>query len=405
MMSRTVSATARSLRARGGCISCRAMTDFWAGRRVLADRAHRLQGRLARAVAARARRGGDRLRRRRRPPSRPCSSSPGSASCVDGPARRRPRPGRRRGGRRGAPGPEVVLHLAAQPLVRRAWREPVEAFAVNALGTAHVLEAVRAHAPRAPPSSSSPRDKVLRRPRQRPPLPRGRPARRQGPLLRLEGRGGARRRRLPRLLRPAGRDRPRRQRDRRRRLGRGPDPPRRRPRRPGRPRRSWSATRRAVRPWQHVLNPLSGYLLLAERLAGLGGATRRRWNFAPPLEHEQRPGRLARRALRRRRSAAPLDVARRAPRRPARGGPARARPDARRRAPRLARALAAGARARDRRLVPARGVRGRGRAGGDAGADARRSVRRRRQRRLGREAREPPRSACPSERDRVDAQR
>ncbi len=43
--------------------------------------------------------------------------------------------------------PEVVLHLAAQPLVRRAWREPAEAFAVNALGTVHVLDAVRRHAP------------------------------------------------------------------------------------------------------------------------------------------------------------------------------------------------------------------------------------------------------------------
>ena len=39
----------------------------------------------------------------------------------------------------------------------------------------------------------------------------------------------------------------------------------------GRARRSSSATRPRVRPWQHVLNPLSGYLLLAERLAGSGG--------------------------------------------------------------------------------------------------------------------------------------
>jgi CDP-glucose 4,6-dehydratase len=45
--------------------------------------------------------------------------------------------------------PEVVLHLAAQPLVRRSWREPVETFAVNTLGTVHVLEAVRRHAPEA----------------------------------------------------------------------------------------------------------------------------------------------------------------------------------------------------------------------------------------------------------------
>lgn len=39
--------------------------------------------------------------------------------------------------------PELVLHLAAQPLVRRSYREPVWTFATNAVGTAHVLEAAR----------------------------------------------------------------------------------------------------------------------------------------------------------------------------------------------------------------------------------------------------------------------
>lgn len=39
--------------------------------------------------------------------------------------------------------PDLVLHLAAQPLVRRSYREPVRTFAVNAIGTAHVLEAAR----------------------------------------------------------------------------------------------------------------------------------------------------------------------------------------------------------------------------------------------------------------------
>ena len=39
--------------------------------------------------------------------------------------------------------PEVVLHLAAQSLVRRSYREPVETYAVNVMGTVHVLEAVR----------------------------------------------------------------------------------------------------------------------------------------------------------------------------------------------------------------------------------------------------------------------
>jgi CDP-glucose 4,6-dehydratase len=38
---------------------------------------------------------------------------------------------------------EVVIHMAAQPLVRASFVEPAETFAVNALGTAHLLDAVR----------------------------------------------------------------------------------------------------------------------------------------------------------------------------------------------------------------------------------------------------------------------
>ena len=37
----------------------------------------------------------------------------------------------------------VILHLAAQPLVRESYRTPYETFEVNALGTAAVLEALR----------------------------------------------------------------------------------------------------------------------------------------------------------------------------------------------------------------------------------------------------------------------
>ncbi|HEY8961891.1 MAG TPA: CDP-glucose 4,6-dehydratase, partial [Luteolibacter sp.] len=40
--------------------------------------------------------------------------------------------------------PEVVLHLAAQPLVRLSYEIPVETFASNVMGTAHLLEAIRA---------------------------------------------------------------------------------------------------------------------------------------------------------------------------------------------------------------------------------------------------------------------
>jgi CDP-glucose 4,6-dehydratase len=39
--------------------------------------------------------------------------------------------------------PEIVLHLAAQPLVRAAYRDPVGTFATNVMGTVHVLDAVR----------------------------------------------------------------------------------------------------------------------------------------------------------------------------------------------------------------------------------------------------------------------
>lgn len=39
--------------------------------------------------------------------------------------------------------PEVIFHLAAQPLVSRAFEDPLESFATNVLGTAHVLEAAR----------------------------------------------------------------------------------------------------------------------------------------------------------------------------------------------------------------------------------------------------------------------
>lgn len=39
--------------------------------------------------------------------------------------------------------PEIVLHLAAQPLVRASYANPLETFATNVMGTAHLLEALR----------------------------------------------------------------------------------------------------------------------------------------------------------------------------------------------------------------------------------------------------------------------
>jgi CDP-glucose 4,6-dehydratase len=39
--------------------------------------------------------------------------------------------------------PEVVFHMAAQPLVRASYRQPLETFDTNVMGTAHVLDALR----------------------------------------------------------------------------------------------------------------------------------------------------------------------------------------------------------------------------------------------------------------------
>jgi CDP-glucose 4,6-dehydratase len=46
--------------------------------------------------------------------------------------------------------PDVVMHLAAQALVKRSYREPVLTFETNVMGTLHLMEAVR----RAPPVRS-----------------------------------------------------------------------------------------------------------------------------------------------------------------------------------------------------------------------------------------------------------
>ncbi len=39
--------------------------------------------------------------------------------------------------------PDIVLHMAAQPLVRRSYAEPIETYATNVMGTVHLLECLR----------------------------------------------------------------------------------------------------------------------------------------------------------------------------------------------------------------------------------------------------------------------
>ncbi len=39
--------------------------------------------------------------------------------------------------------PEIVIHMAAQPLVRHSYKNPIETYATNVMGVVHLLEAVR----------------------------------------------------------------------------------------------------------------------------------------------------------------------------------------------------------------------------------------------------------------------
>jgi len=43
-----------------------------------------------------------------------------------------------------------------------------------------------------------------------------------------------------------------------------------------------------VRPWQHVLDPLGGYLLLLERMWDRKNGFDQAWNFGPPV-HDAKP--------------------------------------------------------------------------------------------------------------------
>ena len=42
--------------------------------------------------------------------------------------------------------PEIIIHMAAQPLVRDSYKNPTDTYSINVMGTVHLLEAVR-HTP------------------------------------------------------------------------------------------------------------------------------------------------------------------------------------------------------------------------------------------------------------------
>lgn len=196
--------------------------------------------------------------------------------------------------------PEVVFHLAAQPLVRRSYAEPVETFGTNVMGTVHLLEAVRAvgavravvavttdkvyenrewvwpyreddalggHDPYASSKAMAELATAAYRRSYFSPAELARhgtavASARAGNVI--GGGDWAEDRLVPDLVRGFAS---------------------RRPvviRHPG-----------AIRPWQHVLEPLSGYLLLAERLHAGDAAACDAWNFGPSDEDARPVGELA----------------------------------------------------------------------------------------------------------------
>lgn len=194
--------------------------------------------------------------------------------------------------------PEVVIHMAAQPLVRLSYAAPVETFASNVLGTVTLLDAVRqcpdtrsvlvvtsdkayenlewpwgyretdALGGHDPYSASKACTEIATASMRRSFFhPGGHGARvasvRAGNVI--GGGDWSADRLVPDIVRGC--------------LGgdglvrlRNPD---------------------AVRPWQHVLEPLSAYLLLAERLCNDGDGFDEAWNIGPDLSQTQTVRRVA----------------------------------------------------------------------------------------------------------------
>jgi CDP-glucose 4,6-dehydratase len=184
--------------------------------------------------------------------------------------------------------PEVVLHLAAQPLVRRSLRDPALTYEVNLMGTVNVLDAIREVGSEVRAVVVVTSDKCYENPVDGPrrfvegdPLGGDDPYSSSKACAELAA--SAYRRSFfsaegsPRLATArAGNV-----------IGGGDW---------GEDRLIADAVRaverdetlkvrnpQAVRPWQHVLGPLAGYLLLAQALWRNVDAARE-WNFGPPAD-------------------------------------------------------------------------------------------------------------------------
>ena len=121
--------------------------------------------------------------------------------------------------------PDFVFHLAAQALVRYSYEHPLETYATNVMGTAHVLEALRSlEKPCAAVIVTT--DKCYENREMDYAYAEEDPSRRTRSLQLQQRRGGNRHQRVSpfffRQIARAHRQRPRRQRHRRRRLGARP---------------------------------------------------------------------------------------------------------------------------------------------------------------------------------------
>ncbi len=184
--------------------------------------------------------------------------------------------------------PDIVIHMAAQPLVRYSYVNPVETYSTNVMGTVHLLEAVR-QAPSVRAVVNVTSDKCYDNKewvwgyRENEAMGGFDPYSNSKGCAELvtsayrnsffnpekyadhrvalaSGRAGnvigggdwADDRLIPDILRAISDNKPV--------VIRSPH---------------------AIRPWQHVLEPLSGYLLLAEKLYTQGIAYAEGWNFGP----------------------------------------------------------------------------------------------------------------------------
>lgn len=198
--------------------------------------------------------------------------------------------------------PEIIIHMAAQPLVRYSYINPIETYATNVMGTVHLLEAMRqiggvkvvinvtsdkcyenhewvwGYRESEPmggydPYSNSKGCSELVTSAFRnsffnnadfPGHSVALASVRAGNVI--GGGDWAEDRLIPDIMRAIGENRPV--------MIRNPH---------------------AIRPWQHVLEPLSGYLLLAQKLWEKGSSYAEGWNFGPNEEDAKPVSRIVER--------------------------------------------------------------------------------------------------------------